>query len=167
MDPITSNDDPVVIETTINKKPQRLSVEPGRPLLEVLREDLALTGTRYGCGDGTCGACGVLVDGRRVLSCVMPASDVAGKSVTTIEGLADGDTLHPVQRVFLDEGAFQCGYCTAGMVIGVIGCVNESPAIAGAALIEKMNNNICRCCGYVRISGAIQRAAEAMRREAK
>src|SRR5437762_9123684 len=102
---------------TVNGEARSVTTHPERSLLEVLREDLQLTGTKYGCGEGQCGACSVLLDGRRVFSCRTPASRAEGKAVLTIEGLAKGDALHPVQQAFLDEGAFQCGYCTPGMIV--------------------------------------------------
>jgi aerobic-type carbon monoxide dehydrogenase small subunit (CoxS/CutS family) len=137
-----------------------------RPLLEVLREDLALTGTKYGCGEGACGACSVLVDGKRIFSCSTPASKLAGKSITTIEGLAGnpenaaGDKLHPVQQAFLDCSAFQCGYCTPGMVMATAALLAQKPNPTEDEIREGMNGNLCRCCGYASIHAAVKRAAE-------
>jgi aerobic-type carbon monoxide dehydrogenase small subunit (CoxS/CutS family) len=131
-----------------------------RTLLEVLREDLALTGTKYGCGEGACGACSVLVDGKRIFSCSTPVSRVAGKSITTIEGLAgDADALHPVQQAFLDERGFQCGYCTPGMIMGAIALLGRKPNPSDAEICDGMNGNLCRCCGYENIKNAVKRAA--------
>ena len=112
---------------TVNGQPRTVTTDPDRPLLDVLREDLQLTGTKYGCGESQCGACSVLVDGKRVFSCRTPASRVEGKAVRTIEGLARGDALHPVQQAFLDEGAFQCGYCTPGMIMAAVALLDENP----------------------------------------
>ncbi len=145
-----------MITLTVNGKPQQVDTPPDRPLLDVLREDLALTGTRYGCGEGQCRACTVLVDGKPVPSCLTPVSDVAGKSITTIEGLADGDSLHPVQQAFLDHNAFQCGYCTSGMIMALIGVLKENPDADEVTVMRRMNQNLCRCCGYDAIHSAIK-----------
>src|SRR5438874_4227252 len=106
---------------TVNGQPRAVATDPLRPLLDVLREDLQLTGTKYGCGEGQCRACTVLMNGKSVASCLIPVSEADGKTVLTIEGVAEGDKLHPVQEAFLAEGAFQCGYCTSGMILGLIG----------------------------------------------
>lgn len=143
----------------VNGKPRAVTTDDARPLLDVLREDLQLTGTRYGCGEGQCGACSVLVDGKRVFSCTTPASRIEGKQVTTIEGLADGKTLHPVQQALLDEGAFQCGYCTSGMIMAAAALLGEKPKPTDAEIRAGMNGNLCRCCSYVRIQSAVRRAA--------
>jgi aerobic-type carbon monoxide dehydrogenase small subunit (CoxS/CutS family) len=129
----------------------------------VLREDLQLTGTRFGCGQGDCGACSVLIDGKRAFSCSTNVADVDGKSITTIEGLANGDTLHPVQQAFLDEGAFQCAYCTSGMIIATVALLNETPAPSDSDIRKGMNGNLCRCCSHVKIVNAVRRAAKAGR----
>ena len=113
------------IRFTVNGKPRAVDTEPERPLLEVLREDLGLTGTKYGCGEGQCGACTVLLDGKAIFSCVTPVRAAQGRKVVTIEGLAAGGKLHPVQQAFLDEGAMQCGYCTPGMVLRNRGAAGE------------------------------------------
>ncbi len=144
---------------TLNGKETTVSVDPGRTLLEVLREDLGLTGTKYGCGEGACGACTVLIDGAPARSCITPVRDVAGKSVLTIEGLAKDGALHPVQEAFLAEGAIQCGYCTPGMVLAAIAMLRKNPHPSDAEIAEGMNGNLCRCCGYPRIAKAIARAA--------
>src|SRR4051794_40568772 len=145
------------ITLKINGREIALSTEPDRSLLEVLREDLVMTGTKYGCGEGACGACSVLVDGKRIFSCSTPVSDVAGKSITTIEGLANGDALHPVQQAFLDASAFQCGYCTSGMIIATIALLSANPNPSDEQLCEGMNGNLCRCCGYDNIKDAVKR----------
>ena len=147
----------------VNKGSHDVDAAPDRPLLEVLREDLHLAGTHYGCGAGQCGACGVLIDGRREFSCQLPLSAVGEKPVTTIEGLANGEKLHVVQQVFLDEGGFQCGYCTPGMIVAVIGFLNENPAADDESLLKAMDTNLCRCCGYTKIAGVIRKAAAAVR----
>jgi aerobic-type carbon monoxide dehydrogenase small subunit (CoxS/CutS family) len=142
----------------VNGQSRTVESDPNRPLLEVLREDLKLTGVKYGCGEGQCGACTVLVDGKRQHSCLTTAQDVAGKRVTTIEGLAQGDRLHPVQEAFLAENALQCGYCTPGMILATVALVNEKPQATDAEIVSWLNGNLCRCCGYPRILAAARRA---------
>ena len=144
----------------VNGRDVNVSTEPERTLLEVLREDLVLTGTKYGCGEGACGACSVLVDGKKTFSCSTPASQVAGKTITTIEGLAKGDELHPVQEAFLQAGAFQCGYCTPGMIMATIALLGETPKPTDEQVCAGMNGHLCRCCGYANIKDAVKRAAE-------
>jgi isoquinoline 1-oxidoreductase len=136
-----------------------------RSLLEVLREDLRLTGAKPGCGEGACGACTVLLDGEPVRACVTEASAAAGRSVSTIEGLAAGEKLHPVQEAFLQEGAMQCGYCTPGMVLAAVALLARDPEPDAMAIRSGLAGNVCRCCGYARITRAVQRAAGAMRGE--
>ena len=147
------------ITFTLNGQRQAIATDPDRPLLDILREDLHLTGAKYGCGERDCGACSVLVDGRRVFSCQTPTSKVQGKTVLTIEGLSIGDQLHPLQQAFLDEGAFQCGYCTSGMIMTAVGLLQENPKPTDAELIEGMNRNLCRCCSYPAILNAVRRCA--------
>jgi aerobic-type carbon monoxide dehydrogenase small subunit (CoxS/CutS family) len=147
------------IKMTVNGKPVEATTDPSRPLLEVLREDLGLTGAKYGCGEGACGACVVLMDGRRTPACNLPVSEAQGKSITTIEGLADGDRLHPVQQAFLDENAFQCGYCTPGMILTAAALLAENRAPTDPQIVEAMNGNVCRCCGYATTLAAVKRAA--------
>jgi len=147
------------IAFAVNGTKRSVTTDPQRPLLEVLREDFGLTGTKYGCGEGVCGACTVLVDGRRVLSCHTPVGDVAGKAVLTIEGLARGERLHPVQEAFLAEGAMQCGYCTPGMILSAVALLQTNPHPSEQQIVEGMNGNLCRCNGYLRIVRAVQRAA--------
>ncbi len=141
-----------------------MTTDPERPLLDVLREDLHLTGAKYGCGEGRCGACAVLMDGKRVLSCVTPAALADNKNITTVEGLARGDSLHPVQQAFLEEGAIQCGYCTSGMILTAVALLQEKPEATDEEIVAAMNGNICRCNGYVKITNAVRRAAEKIRR---
>jgi carbon-monoxide dehydrogenase small subunit len=154
----------VTITLTVNGARRMVTTDPERPLLDVLREDLHLTGTKYGCGEGRCGACTVLMNGKRVLSCVTPVAMADNKSITTIEGLAQGDALHPVQEAFLEEGAMQCGYCTSGMILTAVTLLRENPNPTEEQIVTGMNGNICRCNGYVKIVNAVRRAAERMRR---
>ena len=123
-----------------------------------------MTGTKYGCGEGRCGACTVLLDGKRALSCVLPVTAADKKAITTIEGLAQGDSLHPVQEAFLEEGAMQCGYCTSGMILSAVALLQENPNPTDEQIVEGMNGNICRCNGYVKITNAVRRAAKKMQR---
>jgi carbon-monoxide dehydrogenase small subunit len=147
----------VTINFTVNGQPKSVNTDADRPLLDVLREDLQLTGAKYGCGASECGACSVLLDGARVFSCRTPASKAQGKTVLTIEGLATGEKLHPVQEAFLDEGAFQCGYCTAGMIMTTVGLLQANPKPTDADLVAGMNRNLCRCCSYPQILQAVRR----------
>jgi aerobic-type carbon monoxide dehydrogenase small subunit (CoxS/CutS family) len=151
------------ITLNVNGRERPVTTDPARTLLDVLREDLQLTGTKYGCGEGRCGACTVLVDGKRTFSCRTEVEDVTGKSVTTIEGLADGDKLHPVQEAFLEEGASQCGYCTPGMIMATVALMKNKPAADDAGIVAWMNTNVCRCCNYGNILSAVRRACEAGR----
>jgi aerobic carbon-monoxide dehydrogenase small subunit len=150
---------PASISFTLNGKPASVDSNPDRSVLEVLREDLQLTGTRYGCGEGACGACSILVDGKRLFSCSTTISEIAGKSITTIEGIANGDQLHPVQQAFLEEKAFQCAYCTSGMIVNSVALLNRNPNPTEEEICSAMNGNLCRCCTYPRIVRAIKRAS--------
>jgi aerobic-type carbon monoxide dehydrogenase small subunit (CoxS/CutS family) len=147
------------IRFTVNGKPRSVDTEPERPLLEVLRENLGLTGTKYGCGEGQCGACTVLLDGKAVFSCVTPVRAAQGRKVITIEGLAAGGKLHPVQQAFIKDGAMQCGYCTPGMVLGTVALLASEPKPTEAQIVEGLNGHLCRCNGYHRIVAAVKRAA--------
>ena len=147
----------------VNGKDHEVDAEPGDSLLSLLRDDLGLTGSKYGCGEGKCGACTVHLDGQRAHSCVTRVGTVAGKEVRTIEGLAAGDRLHPLQQAFLDVGAMQCGYCTPGMIMATVGLLEENPHPSEAEIATWMNKNLCRCCGYVRVEKAVRRAAQAGR----
>ena len=142
---------------------QNVSVEtdPDTRLLTVLREQLDLTGTKYGCGEGQCGACTVLLDGRAQRSCLTPISAVSGKSIITIEGLAKGERLHPVQEAFLHEGAMQCAYCTSGMIMSAVSLLNSNQNPSESEIVQFMQGNICRCGTYPRIVAAVQRASAA------
>ena len=144
---------------SVNGKDRRVETDPERPLLEVLREDLGLTGTKYGCGEGQCRACTVLLDGKPAISCIMPVSAAAGKKIVTIEGLAQGDRLHAVQQAFIDEGAMQCGYCVPGMVLRAVSLLESNPRPSDAQIIEWMDGSLCRCSGYPRVLAAVHRAA--------
>lgn len=139
----------------LNGKPRTVSTDPDRSLLEVLREDLQLTGTKFGCGEGQCRACTVLVNGKSTPSCITSVGDVDKAELLTIEGLADGDKLHPVQKAFLDEGAFQCGYCTAGMILGAVSVLKQNPESSRAEMMSEMQRHICRCCSYTKYEQAI------------
>ena len=152
------------VSLNVNGQQRTLSTDPQRPLLEVLREEFQLTGTKYGCGEGQCGACTVLVDGRRLLSCVTPVSRVDGKTITTIEGLAQDDALHPVQEAFLAEGAIHCGYCTPGMVLSTVALLKEKPNPTDADIQSGLAGQLCRCCGYPKILKAVHHAAEQLRK---
>jgi aerobic carbon-monoxide dehydrogenase small subunit len=147
-----------IITFTVNGQSRTVTTDPQRPLLEVLREDLNLTGTKYGCGEGQCRACTVLLEGKPVVSCVTPISDAEKKSVVTIEGLAKDNKLHPVQEAFLAEGAFQCGYCTPGMILGVVGLLADNPKVPEADLPTVMQRHLCRCASYPSILKAVRRA---------
>jgi aerobic-type carbon monoxide dehydrogenase small subunit (CoxS/CutS family) len=153
----------VTVRFELNGTQRRLSTDPQRRLLDVLREDLLLTGTKYGCGEGQCGACLVHVDGEPTRSCLLPVSAVSGRSVTTIEGLAAGDALHPVQEAFLEEGALQCGYCTGGMVLAAVALLRDMPDPTDEQIVAGMNGHLCRCNGYVKIVNAVRRAAATAR----
>jgi aerobic-type carbon monoxide dehydrogenase small subunit (CoxS/CutS family) len=146
-------------ELTVNGGSHRIDMDPERPLLDVLREDFDLTGSKYGCGEGQCRACTVLMDGKPVTSCLIPMRVAAGKKVITIEGLANGDRLHPVQQAFLDEGAMQCGYCTPGMILRTISLLEATPSPTDAQINEGLNGNLCRCGGYNQIVNAVKKAA--------
>jgi aerobic-type carbon monoxide dehydrogenase small subunit (CoxS/CutS family) len=125
----------------------------------VLREDLHLTGTKYGCGEARCGACTVLVDGKPTFSCVTPVAKAEGKAILTVEGLAKDETLHPVQEAFLAEGAFQCGYCTPGMIMATVGLLTETPKPSDEQVLAALDRHLCRCCDYSKILKAVRRAA--------
>ncbi len=150
---------PVVLH--VNGRKHELHLEPRVTLLDALREYLGLTGTKKGCDHGQCGACTVLVDGRRIYSCLTLAVMQAGTRITTIEGLANGDQLHPVQAAFLDHDAFQCGYCTSGQICSAVGLLHEGHAHTDAEVREQMSGNICRCGAYPNIVAAIQDARAA------
>lgn len=145
----------------INGRSYSVATDPDAFLLYILREQLDLTGTKYGCGEGQCGACTVLIDGRAHRSCMTPVSTVSGKSITTIEGLAKGDHLHPVQQAFLDESAMQCAYCTSGMIMSAVALLNSRPNPSESEILQYMQGNMCRCGTYPRIVAAIRKASAA------
>ncbi len=147
----------------INGKTHEVNADADDTLLSVLRDDLDLTGSRYGCGEGQCGACTVLVDNRALRSCVARMSAVASASIVTIEGLATGATLHPVQQAFLDVEAFQCGYCTSGMVMATVALLRTTPSPTDADIARVLDRNVCRCGTYPRIVKAVHLAAERLR----
>ena len=148
------------IRLAINGKSYSVDTDPQTSLLTVLREDFDLTGSKYGCGEGMCGACTVLIDGKSQRSCVTRVGSVAGKQITTIEGLANGDRLHPVQQAFLDAGAMQCAYCTSGMIMSAVALLKKNPSPSESEIIDFMDGNVCRCGTYSRIVTAIQKAAK-------
>jgi aerobic-type carbon monoxide dehydrogenase small subunit (CoxS/CutS family) len=152
-----------VLELQVNGTRRRVEVEGERSLLSLLRDELDLTGAKYGCGEGQCGACTVLVDGRAVRSCLTQAASVEGKQVTTVEGLERNGDLHPLQEAFLAVDAMQCGYCTAGMIMSGVGLLKKTPNPTDAEILRAMEGNICRCGTYPRIVAAIRQAAGADR----
>ena len=147
---------PRVTELNVNGARRPIDADPDTPLLTVLRDRLSLTGTKYGCGEGQCGACTVLLDGQPVRSCILPVRAAAGKQITTIEGIH-----HALQDAFLDEGAMQCGYCTSGMIVSGVALLKKTPNPSREEIVRHMNGNICRCGTYLRIIAAIQKAAQA------
>lgn len=147
------------ITLQVNKKKVELKVDDQRTLLEVLREDLSLTGTKQGCGTGDCGACTVLVDDEPILSCLTLAIDCEGKDITTIEGLAKNGQLHPIQRAFVEKGAIQCGFCTPGMIMASYALLKRNPTPSEQEVKEAIAGNLCRCTGYVKIIDAIMGVA--------
>ena len=148
------------IALTVNGKQSTVKTDPERPLLDVLREDLHLTGAKYGCGERQCGACTVLLDGKPVYSCSTRIAAVGDRKIETIEGLSNGEKLHPVQEAFLAEGALQCGYCTPGMIVTAVALLRQKPHAKRDEIQAAMNRNICRCGTYLRILSAVERAAK-------
>jgi len=151
------------ISFKLNGNPKTLTIDSERMLLWVLRTDMGLTGTKYGCGVGLCGACTVLVDNKAVRSCRLPIKDVKGKDVITIEGLAKNGQLHPIQRAFIKYDALQCGFCTPGMILNAYSLLLRNPRPSRAEIVEDMDYNLCRCGSHTRIIQAIHAAAEEMR----
>ncbi len=150
------------IQFTLNGKPTSLTVDSDRMLLWVLRTDLELTGTKYGCGESFCGACTVLVDDEAIRSCQMPVKDVRGKRVITIEGLARDGSLHPVQKAFMQHDALQCGYCTPGMIMTAAAFLRKHPRATSSDIIQGMDDNLCRCGAHTRIVQALMTATKEM-----
>lgn len=151
------------IRFTLNGTPREAKVDADRALLWVIRTDLELTGSKYGCGQGLCGCCTVLIDDAAVRSCITPAGAVKGRRVTTIEGLARGGELHPVQQAFMEHDALQCGYCTPGMIMQAASLLNENPEPTASEIRYAMEDNLCRCGAHKRIVAAVQSAAKRMR----
>jgi len=150
------------IQLAINEHTYTVDADPQTSLLTVLRDHLDLTGSKYGCGEGMCGACTVLIDGKSQRSCVTHVGAVVQKQITTIEGLERGDELHPMQQAFLDAGALQCGYCTSGMIMSAVALLKKNPAPNESDIVDFMDGNVCRCGTYARIVSAIQKAAKGM-----
>jgi aerobic-type carbon monoxide dehydrogenase small subunit (CoxS/CutS family) len=150
------------IQFKVNGAPVTVAAGENRTLLWALRGDLGLTGTKYGCGEGICGACAVLVDGKAHRACRMSLSDVAGKAVLTVEGLAHDGRLHPLQQAFIDHGAFQCGYCTSGMLMDALALLNDIPHPTREQIVARMDHNLCRCGAHQRIVAAIEAASAVM-----
>jgi len=153
------------MEITVNGQKHQIEVEPEKNLLEVLHDDLELTGAKYGCGEGQCGACTVLVDGQPIRSCITPAANAANRKIITIEGLEQNGRLHPIQEAFLLEEAFQCGYCTPGMILSGVALLNKKPAPSRREIVNAMQGNICRCGTYPRIITAITQATRAVKEQ--
>ena len=153
---------PQVTKLNVNGSPRTVDADADISLLSVLRDQLDLTGTKYGCGEGQCGACTVLIDGSPRRSCITLVGAVGQKQITTIEGLAQGDRLHPLQEAFLEEAAMQCAYCTSGMIMSAVSLLHANPNPSAADILHSMEGNICRCGAHPRIVAAIQRAAKAL-----
>lgn len=155
---------PFRLTATVNGKPVDIDVPPNRRLVDLLREDLGLTGTKEGCGEGECGACTVLVNGRPVNSCLVLAPEVSGCEITTIEGLAQNGRLHPLQEAFLEAGAVQCGFCTPGMILAAKALLDVNPNPDDEAIKTAISGNLCRCTGYAKIVAAVRLAAAKLAR---
>jgi aerobic-type carbon monoxide dehydrogenase small subunit (CoxS/CutS family) len=151
------------IRFNLNGKKTEITTEPNQTLLWVLRNQLGLTGTKFGCGTGFCGACTVLINREPARSCMLPVSDVAGKDVMTIEGLSRNGKLHPVQQAFIDHDALQCGYCTPGMIMTAAGMLMKKPSLTRQEIIDGLENNLCRCGAHTRIVDAVETAAKVMK----
>jgi aerobic-type carbon monoxide dehydrogenase small subunit (CoxS/CutS family) len=147
------------LKLNVNGQTVTVTTDEDRPLLDVLREELGLTGTKYGCGEGECGACTVLIDGDAERSCQTSVGDVGERGITTIEGLATADGLHPVQRAFLEKQAMQCGYCVPGQIMTAVALLQDEPAPSRERIVAAMHGNICRCCNYANILAAVESAA--------
>ena len=154
---------PRISELHVNGTRRRIDADADRSLLSVLRDDLDLTGSKYGCGEGQCGACTVLMDGQAIRSCVTKLSAAAGKKVTTIEGIEKNGRLHPLQEAFLKADALQCGYCTPGMIMSSVALLTRNPAPSEQDIVRAMEGNVCRCGTYPRIMAAIRKAARTMK----
>jgi aerobic-type carbon monoxide dehydrogenase small subunit (CoxS/CutS family) len=152
-----------VLELTVNGARRRVEADPGESLLSVLRDALDLTGAKYACGEGQCGACTVLIDGRPTRACVTKAAGLGGKAIVTVEGLEENGRLHPVQEAFLEADAMQCGYCTPGMIVEAVALLRRTPDPSEAEVARAMEGHVCRCCTYPRIVRAIRQAAQGPR----
>jgi nicotinate dehydrogenase subunit A len=157
---------PRTIDIVVNGVRHSIDAEPERMLLTVLREELDLTGSKYGCGEGQCGACTVMIDGLAARSCQTRAATIAGRRITTIEGLEEHGRLHPLQEAFLEAGAMQCGYCTPGMIVSGAALLKKNPNPGDAEILQAMQGNVCRCGAYPRIVAAVKLAARKMKRRA-
>lgn len=155
------------VSFTLNGKPTRITTDEDRLLLWVLRDDLGLTGTKFGCGEAVCGSCTVVVDGDAVRTCVTAVGDVDGKTVTTIEGLAENGALHPLQQAFAEHAAFQCGYCTPGMIMGAYAVLAKDPGARLADVLHELEDHVCRCGAHVRILQALETGSAAMKGRAR
>ena len=153
----------VTLSFTINGRKEQVSIPPHRTLLEMLREDLQLTGTKEGCGHGECGACTVILDGKTVNSCLVLAAEADGQDILTIEGLETGDKIHLIQQAFIDESGMQCGFCTPGFILSAKALLDANPAPTREEIKEALVGNFCRCTGYTKILESVEAAAEAMR----
>lgn len=147
------------IRFTINGEPREIDAPPDRRVIDLLREDLGLTGAKEGCGSGECGACTILIDGETHLSCLMLSAQLEGRSVQTIEGIAQGDELHPVQKSFVEHGAVQCGYCTPGMILTSLHLLKQTPSPSRDEIRRAISGNLCRCTGYQKIVDAVERVS--------
>jgi aerobic-type carbon monoxide dehydrogenase small subunit (CoxS/CutS family) len=150
---------PDAMELNVNGRVVSISSPKDRPLLDLLREDLNLTGAKYGCGEGECGACTVLLDGQAVRSCITTVGEVGGATIVTIEGLAENGKLHPVQRAFIEKQGLQCGYCVPGQILTAVALLAENKKPTRDEIVEAMDGNICRCCNYVNILAAVEHVA--------
>jgi carbon-monoxide dehydrogenase small subunit len=148
---------------TVNGRRVEIKTDAQTRLLDLLREDLHLTGTKEGCGEGECGACTVLLDGRAVNSCLVLAPQVDGKEILTVEGLAHGETLHPIQRAYVEKGGVQCGFCTPGFILSTYALLKDNPSPTEEEILTALEGNLCRCTGYTKILEAVRYAAELMR----
>ena len=153
------------ITFTINGQSQTLTIQPWRTLLEVIREDLQLTGTKEGCGQGECGSCTVIMGGKTVNSCLVPAVEADGQEIITIEGLSNGDVLHPIQEAFMEHSGMQCGFCTPGMIMSAKGLLDRNPKPSEEEIREGIAGNFCRCTGYTKIVESIDAAAKVMNKK--
>jgi len=155
----------LLVSTTVNGDPEQFLCDPGATLLEALREDMGLTGSKEGCGSGDCGACTVVLDDKMVCSCLVLAAEAEGRQVATIEGVAEGGMLHPVQQKFLEHGALQCGFCTPGFIVAAKALLDHNPAPSESEIRYWLAGNLCRCTGYDKIVRAVTDAAAELRQE--